>query len=125
LGFYEPPPFVAEDEPTEGQLMSYRVIASLAIATDQGGHHRNYYHGAVIPWLSEAQAKHLVSHKLVEKMPEPVPAPAAPVPAGHHPAGKPAKIASKEAWVEYGVSKGQNRAELESLSKQDLIELLG
>src|SRR5271156_3424222 len=108
--------------------MSYRVIAACAIATDQGGRHRNYYYGSTIPWLSEAQAKHFLSHKLVEVIPGAHAAPVSPAAATaagveHH--GKPAKVASKEAWVEHGVALGQNRGELESLTKQDIIDLLG
>jgi hypothetical protein len=106
--------------------MSYRVIAPLVVAKDQSGFNRHRYHGAIIPWLSEAQAKHFLSHKLVAKVDEPAPAPA-PVVA-EHPVGvggKPAKVASKEAWVDFGVHSGQDRAELEALTKQELIDLLG
>jgi hypothetical protein len=110
--------------------MSYRVVKAMVIGKDQGGHNRNYYYGAVIPWLSEAQAKHLLSHGLVEKIhdaPAPVKVPAAVI-AGALASGeiKPAKVASKEAWVDYGVAaKGQDRGELEALTKAELVDLLG
>jgi hypothetical protein len=113
--------------------MSYRVIAPLVVAKDQSGFNRHRYHGAIIPWLSEAQAAHFLRLRLVEVIPEPVAAPA-PVVAEVENAvnavvtgvtGKPAKVASKEAWVEYGVTQGQDRDELEKLNKPDLVDLLG
>jgi hypothetical protein len=108
--------------------MSYKVVASLAIATDQSGRHRNYYHGAVIPWLSEKQEKHFLRLKLVEKIAEPVAH--KPEPVEHNeskpaPKGKPAKTAPEAAWVDYAVSQGFSEAEAKGKSKQELIEALG
>jgi hypothetical protein len=109
--------------------MSYRVIKPMVIGKDQGGHNRNYYYGSVIPWLSEAQAKHLLSHGLVEKIaeghhhkPEVHVEPAAVV-EHHH--GKPAKTAPVGAWVDYAVSQGLSEDEAKGKSKQELIEALG
>jgi hypothetical protein len=109
--------------------MSYRVIASLAIATDQGGRHRNYYHGAIIPWLSEAQAKHLVGHRLVEKVREAPKKTAEPTAVAADGAPhRPNKVAPKEDWVKYVASlPGKDTAEVldanfTKLELQDLAD---
>jgi hypothetical protein len=48
----------------------YRVIASLAVAKGLDGLNRYCYRGDLLDWLSEAQAKHLVGHGLVERIPD-------------------------------------------------------
>jgi len=91
----------------------------LVVGRDQTGHNRHYYHGAVIPWLDDEQREHFLSHKLVEEIPDKEAEKIAPGTA------KPAKTAPTSAWVEFGVQQGHDRAELEALSKQELVELLG
>lgn len=105
--------------------MAYKVTAALVVAADVTGKLRHFYADSVIPWLSDEQAAHFLRHGLVEELqaPEAPEAPsAASVPAK---AGKPAKTASDEAWIEYGVSQGNDRDELVKLSKAELRELLG
>ncbi|PQM44671.1 hypothetical protein C1Y40_05167 [Mycobacterium talmoniae] len=105
--------------------MSYRVTGALVIAKDQGGKLHHKYHGAVIPWLSDKQAEHFLRHGLVERLDDvPAPVEATESDAGAA-AGKPPKVAPKEAWVEYGAANGHDRGELEALNKQELVDLLG
>ena len=95
--------------------MSYRVVVPCVIAKDQGGHSHHYYEGAVIPWLNDAQAKHLVDENLVVE-----------VEGGDSPGdGPPAKTAPKADWVAFAVSKGADPAEAEALTKPDLVDLYG
>jgi hypothetical protein len=99
----------------------YRVKGALVVAKDETGklHHR--YHGSWIPWLNDEQRAHFLRHGLVEEIhDDPEGAEGAETPAG-----KPAKTANVAAWVDFGMSKGHDRGELEGLTKQDLIELLG
>jgi hypothetical protein len=96
--------------------MSYRVTAPCVIAKDQGGHSHHFYEGAGIPWLSDVQAKHLLDENMV-----------AVVDGASEPTddGPPPKAAPKDAWVDFAVSKGGDRAEADALTKQELIELYG
>jgi hypothetical protein len=102
--------------------MAYLVTSPLVVAKDQTGFNRHYYHGAVIPWLNDEQREHFLSHGLVEEIADKAAEKIAP-----EGAVKPAKTAPVEKWVEYGVTQGHDRGELDALakqSKQDLIELL-
>ena len=95
--------------------MSYRVTAACVIAKDQGGHSHHFYEGAVVPWLSDAQAQHLLDENMVVE-----------VSGGAEAAGgPPAKTALKEEWVAWAVSKGADEAEANALNKPDLIDLYG
>ncbi|ORV92796.1 hypothetical protein AWC11_07280 [Mycobacterium interjectum] len=100
----------------------YRVTGALVVVRDQMGKNHHLYHGAFVPWLSEEQREHFLRHSLVEEIKgQEAETATAAVPA------KPAKTAPVAAWVEYGVSQGQDRDELEALgkeNKQQLIDLL-
>lgn len=98
--------------------MSYKVLVACVIARDQGGHSHHYYEGAVIPWLADDQAEAWLAEGLVDK---------ASGPKADEPAdGSPAKVATKEVWVDYAVAKhGVDRAEAEALTKPELQELYG
>lgn len=99
--------------------MSYKVLVACVIARDQGGHSHHYYDGAVIPWLADDQAEAWLAEGLVEKVGE---SPKADQPDD----GAPAKVATKEVWVDYAVAKhGVDRAEAEALTKAELQELYG
>jgi hypothetical protein len=100
--------------------MAYKVTAPLVVAKDQSGFNRHRYAGAIIPWLNDEQKAHFLAKGLVEEIPDKEAEKVAPVGSV-----KPAKTAPASAWVEYGVAQGQDRAELEALSKQELVELLG
>ncbi|BBZ09866.1 MULTISPECIES: hypothetical protein [Mycobacterium] len=108
--------------------MPYRLaphVPLLVVKDEVGRNHHCYQHNTgVIPYLNDQQREHFLRLGLVEEIDDkPQPAKAE-QPDDGEPA-KPAKVASKEAWVDYGVSKGHDRAELEALNKQDLVELLG
>jgi len=112
--------------------MAYKVTAPLVVVKDQAGRLRHTYFGAIVPWLNDEQRDHFLRLGLVEKIEpaaaETVPAPVAEGTAaaeGTVPASaKPVKVAPKEAWVDYGVANGHDRAELEALNKPDLVDLL-
>lgn len=91
--------------------MSYLVTAPLVLAKDQEGHTHHRYQDAVIDWLSDEQASHLLAEGMVEK-----------VDGGD---GPPAKTAPKPEWVAFAVSKGADEAEANALNKPDLIDLYG
>lgn len=105
-------------------MSGYRIKAPLLFVKDQNGRLHQIYHNGWVPWLNEEQRKHFLRHGLVEE----VDAPPADIPAAstpeQTPVERPLKTAPKEAWVDYGVSAGTARAELEALSKQELLELL-
>lgn len=101
----------------------YQVTAPLVIAKDQTGKLHHAYRGTWLPWLDEAQRAHFLRHGLVEELDSPeAAAEIAPLDALME---KPKKVAPKEEWVRFGVSKGNSQAELEALSKDELVDLLG
>jgi hypothetical protein len=127
LGFYKPPPFVADDETTEGFPMAYQVTAPLVVAKDQGGHNRHYYYGSVLHYLNEIQKAHFLRKGLVREIPDFPPAAATgwPVEVAKPHGGKPPKAGTHEAWVEYAVSQGLSESEAKGKTKQELIDALG
>lgn len=101
----------------------FRVIAPLVIAKDQTGKLHHCYRGTWIPWLDDVQRRHFLSLGLVEELASPDAAP--PPPTLDALVEKPKKVAPKEEWVKFGVSKGNSAAELEALTKDELVDLLG
>ena len=101
--------------------MSYLVTAPLVVPKDQAGRNHHHYRGSVIPWLSPEQREHFLSMGLVEE----IDSKEAAERTGVEEPKQPSKTAPVSAWVDYGVHKGHDRDELEALSKQDLVELLG
>lgn len=95
--------------------MSYRVTVACVIAKDQGGHSHHHYEGAVVPWLSDVQAQHLLDGNMVVEVDD----------GSVSEGGPPAKTALKEDWVAFAVSKGADEAEANALNKPDLIDLYG
>jgi hypothetical protein len=59
---------VLSDGNSDEFIAAYRVIASGVIVKAFDGRGRNAMAGDTLDWLSEAQAKHLLSHKLVERI---------------------------------------------------------
>lgn len=97
--------------------MSYKVTAPLVLAKDQDGHTHHRYEGAVIHWLNDEQAEHLVAEGMVEE-----------VDGGEdvEEAGPPAKSAPKQDWVDYAVDvHGADADEAGELTKQELIDEYG
>jgi hypothetical protein len=110
--------------------MSFLVVAPLALAKDQEGAVHYHYEGAVISWLDDETAEHLIGNGIVEEIDDPAPVvvddegPADPAgDDGGDEIKRPAKTAPKPAWVDYVVSKGVDRAEAEKLEKAELIAL--
>lgn len=110
--------------------MSFLVVAPLALAKDQEGAVHYHYEGAVISWLDDETAEHLLSNGIVEEIDDPAPVvvddegPADPAgDDGGDEVKRPAKTAPKPAWVEYAVAKGFDRAEAEKSEKAELIAL--
>lgn len=108
--------------------MPYTVTAPLVVVKDQNDRNHHVYRGGYVPWLNDEQKAHFLSLSLVEE-----------IKAGEHPAPtdfsdgtppvdalmeKPKKTALKGDWVRFGISKGNSAAELEAMSKEDLVELL-
>jgi hypothetical protein len=112
--------------------MAYRVTCPLVVAKDREGRNHHCYQGAVIHWLPAEQVERWLRLGLVEEIdvPEapqaPVAQPAPAIDPGRPTGGtKPAKTASDEAWIEFGVGQGHDRDELTKLSKAELREFLG
>lgn len=104
-------------------MSGYTVTAPLVVARDGAGRLHHSYRGAFIPTLNEVQRAHFLRHGLVREVASPEDAPAvAPLDAL---VDKPKRVAPKEEWVNFGVSKGNARADLEGLTKEELVELLG
>ncbi|BCP29603.1 hypothetical protein JF780_05775 [Mycobacterium intracellulare] len=101
----------------------YQVVAPLVVAKDQTGKLHHCYRGAWIPWLDDVQKAHFLRHGLVKQLESPDAA--APIEPLDSLVEKPKKVAPKEDWVRFGVSKGNNQAELEALTKDELVDLLG
>lgn len=103
----------------------YMVTAALVVAKDQRGKNHHIYRGGWIPWLNDEQRAHFLRHNLVVEV-DAAPQPA-PEPSGEpgDEVAKPKKVAPKEEWVRFGVSKGNSQAELEALTKDELVDLLG
>ncbi|UXA06582.1 hypothetical protein KXD96_27980 (plasmid) [Mycobacterium sp. SMC-2] len=96
--------------------MAYRLTPQtpLVPAKDQQGHIRYHYqHNPIIPWLNDEQREHFLRLGLVEEIVEDA-----------KPGAKPNKTAPQDKWVDYGVTQGHDRAELEALSKPELVDLL-
>ena len=116
--------------------MTYSVLASAVHAKDPAGRIHAYYRGQIVDWLSEAQRAHFLSKGFVEELhagrheaPDAEAAAYAAADAAADddgtPAGdRPRQVAPKEAWVDYGASLGHDRAELEAMTKVDLVAQL-
>jgi hypothetical protein len=111
--------------------MSYLAVVPCVLVKNQGGG-VDYHYASVNPfisWLSDEQAERFLAEGFVVKAGDPGSAavvdgagdPGAPSKAP----AKPAKTASDEKWVEYGVALGHDRDELLALSKPDLLVVLG
>lgn len=100
--------------------MGYLTVAPLVLVRvpGAGDDYRVDYHygGSPIPWLSDEQREHLLSKGMVVE----VDGDATP---DHGDSGRPKNVATKDAWVEYRVSQGVDRAEAEALTKQELVDL--
>lgn len=106
----------------------YAVKAPLVVAKDQTGRNFHFYAGSWIPWLNDEQRAHFLRLGLVEEVRAQAQSDAVADDAPATDTGeakKPPKVAAKAAWVEWGVSQGHDRAELEALEKQELVDLLG
>ena len=110
----------------------YVVADALVITKDQTGRNQHHYTGAIIPWLSDADAARLTASGAVVRIGQELEALVADVAPESEPEAevgvateKPKSVATKEAWVDYAASQGHDRAEAESLSKADLISLFG
>ena len=100
----------------------FLVTAPLVIARAQDGKMHHAYYGTVLHFLDDEQREHFLRKGLVEEIKPGYPA-EQPAPLDAL-LDKPKKVAPKEEWVNFGVSKGNDRAELESLTKDELVDLL-
>lgn len=106
--------------------MAYVVDAPLVLARDQEGKVHHCYQGAVIPWLPEDLAAHLLDLGMVHEVGG---APAVevdePEPAGPESGGKPVKVANKAVLVNWLMEHGTyDRDELEDQTKDELWALI-
>ena len=119
---------------------SYRVTALLVIVNCEDGLARTVQHGGAVPVNAKADhIEHLLGFGLIEegeplggldpaknaapKSSEDEPASEADDPDGDGPI--PAKSASKDAWLAYAVSQGANPAEIEALTRDQLVAQFG
>jgi hypothetical protein len=105
---------------------TYAVTAPLLIIKDQAGKNHHTYFGGIVHYLNDEQKAHFLRLGLVKELHTIIDAEEfsqleAPVAAL---AEKPKKVAAKEEWVKFGISKGNARGELESLTKEELVDLL-
>lgn len=106
--------------------MSYLAVAPCVLVKAQSGG-VDYHYESVnphIPWLSDEQAERYLAEGLVVHAGDPG---SATVEGAGDPgvSAKPAKTAAVEKWLDYGVTQGHNREELATLTKPELVELLG
>ncbi|MBO0885601.1 MAG: hypothetical protein J2P17_35765, partial [Mycobacterium sp.] len=100
--------------------MAYVVTAPLVIPKDQMGKRFHAYRGTVLPFLHDEERRHYLRHSLIEEIKHGTKPEVAPLDALVE---KPKKTAPVEEWVKFGVSKGNDEAELRGLSKDELIDL--
>ncbi|GAB3211339.1 hypothetical protein [Nocardia tengchongensis] len=127
--------------------MRHRVTAPLVITHNQEGAAEHRYQGQVIPWMPDAQRRHLLSLGMVEEIPDATPpgvvgpddaveddeqedeqpASGSSAPAVQStPGARPLQTANKEIWVDYAVTVlGLDRAAAEAMTKNDLITRAG
>lgn len=107
--------------------MSYVVDAPLVLARDQEGKVHHCYQGAVIPWLPEDLASHLLDLGMVHEVGGRAQAAEAEEADPEEPESdsKPKHVAPKAEWVDYAVTQGADRDEAEDMTKAELIELYG
>lgn len=106
--------------------MGYKVKAALVIAANQNGDRIYTYKDGVIPWLSDEDAERMVAEDLVEEVSDDEVA--ADEPDSDDDDGevaKPHQASTKDAWVEYAVSKGASKDDAEAATKADLIAKFG
>lgn len=114
---------------------SYKVVSPLAVVQDKSGVWHHHYQGAVIEGLGAEQVDHLLGLGFIAKVGSDD---AVVVPgtefldqaqiaeaAAARPVEMPAKVATKDVWVDYAVAKGADRTEADALTKAELIELYG
>ena len=104
--------------------MGYLVTAPLVIPKDQSGRRHHHYQGSFLHWLSDEERDHFLRKGLIEEVAHAEAAQAGVVPLESL-VEKPKKTASKEEWVRFGASKGNSEVELNQLTKEELIDLLG
>ncbi|GAA3251653.1 hypothetical protein [Nonomuraea helvata] len=104
---------------------TYQVIGAcvtnVPVSTSQGTQLSTFYTGQVLPAdVPEARIQHLLSVGLIKELESTEPAEAAAAPSGEP---EPAVTArsSKPDLVAYGVARGEDRAELEKLTRDQLI----
>jgi hypothetical protein len=105
---------------------TYAVTAPLLIIKDQAGRNHHTYFGSIVHYLNAEQKAHFLRLGLVKEIHTIIEADEfsqleAPVAAILE---KPKKVSPKADWVNFGVAKGNDRAELESLTKEELVDLL-
>ncbi|HEY9354603.1 MAG TPA: hypothetical protein VIP28_15180 [Nocardioides sp.] len=104
-------------------MSGYVVSGALATVKDAAGALHYRYQGAPLPeGIDEEQLERLVSLGLIEKVKAPKAAPAPKAPPAPTAPAKPAANASKEAWVDYAVAQGVDKAEADKLPRDQLAE---
>ncbi|NUW45548.1 hypothetical protein [Nonomuraea rhodomycinica] len=119
-------------------MTQYQVVAPcvthIPVASASGQMLATFYEGAILPaGVPADRVKHLLDSKLIKALDEPkaaVPAPVktsssetepAPAEGGEHLA-KVNSRSSKGDLVEYGVAQGGDRAELDALTRDELLD---
>lgn len=111
-------------------MSSYQVTAPLVLAKDRTGKVRYHYYDTVIPWLSKAQATHLLDLDLVTEIPD-VPEEVSEGEVGQElpdpdVAEMPNRVSPKAEWVAYAAATHDiSEEEADELTKAELIERFG
>ncbi|MDL9938688.1 hypothetical protein QSJ18_18230 [Gordonia sp. ABSL1-1] len=98
--------------------MTWIVSSPLVLTCGDDGEVQYHYRGAVIDHLTDEAASRLVSEGFIEPMP-------GAVTRADEAGTQPGRTASVKAWRDYALAQGFDAAEVESMTRQQLIEALG
>ncbi|GAS92684.1 hypothetical protein [Mycolicibacterium brisbanense] len=110
--------------------MPYLAVSALVLVKvpDNGSYRVDYhYAGSVISHLDDEQRERLVREGHVREIAAPAVAASSEPTGDETPApvvDRPAQTAPLDAWQAYAISKGHTQAELDGLTKQDIVTLL-
>lgn len=107
-------------------MPAYRVSAPLVLVRDEEGRTHHCYEGSVVDVVDAAHAHYLLGSGMVRSVEAPDHVVDARTnvsdPDG---AARPPHVAAKALWIDYAVMQGFDRAEAESMTKDQLVTTLG
>jgi hypothetical protein len=108
-------------------MPAYRVSAPLVLVRDEEGRTHHCYEGSVVDVVDAAHAHYLLGSGMVRSVEAPEPHAVDARTAVSDPderAARPPHVAAKALWVDYAVLQGFDRAEAESMTKEQLVSTL-